>query len=188
MAKKRTRPVTPPMRDNPLDMGLVNSIGAEPSQRVIERAPEPRARPVPAEPETAIISREPKPSPAPVARPSTEIDRAAAQERIRRTPSNNGRELEKDTYQLKTRFSTLESEQIEVFRRSLEGRLGVKLKATQISRALWTLALRAEEELESIQAPALRRPSYGDPLGMAAFEDEIANYLLLALKRTKRQS
>ena len=187
MAKKRTRPVTPPMRDNPLDMGLVNSIGAEPSQRVADRAPEPRAQPAATETETILPRREPKRPVAPATRPPSGVDRAAAQERIRRAPSSNGRDLEKDTYQLKTRFSTLESEQIEAFRRSLEDRLGVKLKATQISRALWTLALRAEEELESVQAPQLRRPSYGDPLGMAAFEDEIANYLLTALKRTKRQ-
>jgi len=92
----------------------------------------------------------------------------------------------KDTHQIKTRFSEQEAEAIEAFRVSLEQRLGVKLRQSQITRALWTIMLRAEDDLDGVRAPELERPSYGDVWGMAAFEDAIAGYLHAAIKRAKR--
>jgi hypothetical protein len=113
------------------------------------------------------------------------VDRTVARH-VSEAPRRRGRDDAKDTHQLKTRFSPQEAEQIEDFRLGLERRLGVKLRGSQISRALWTLALRAEDELDNLRAPELDRPSYGDPLGMAAFEDVIAEYLLAAIKRARR--
>ena len=178
MPKKREREVV-----NPLNMDYVSAIGRPPSERPEQPAVEESAA-------TAVVT-ETKPAPpaadSPRRKPSRRMLPASGQASSRPVPDIRPRdEPEKDSYQLKTRFSPQEADHIEAFRLDLSDRLGVKLRGSQISRALWTLALRAEEALDEVRPPELRRPSYGDPLAMAAFEDAIAEYLLSALKRTRK--
>ncbi len=95
----------------------------------------------------------------------------------------------KATVHVKTRFSQAEAEQVERFARTLSSYLRSTVKGSEVTRALWTLAIRAEDELAEIasKAPKMDRPSYGDRLGMAEYEDAIADFLLLALKETRRR-
>ena len=88
---------------------------------------------------------------------------------------------------IKTRFTQAEAEQVERFARTISSYLGSTVKGSEVTRALWTLAIRAEDELAEIasKAPRMDRPSYGDRLGMAEYEDAIADFLLLALKQTR---
>lgn len=95
----------------------------------------------------------------------------------------------KAVVQIKARFSQAEAEQVERFARTISSYLRSTVKGSEVTRALWTLAIRAEDELAEIasKAPKMDRPSYGDRLGMAEYEDAIADFLLLALKETRRQ-
>jgi|GEM_PF-2894552 len=90
---------------------------------------------------------------------------------------------------VKTRFSQAEAEQIERFARTLSSYLHSTVKGSEVTRALWTLAIRSQDEFAEIagKAPKMDRPSYGDRLGMAEYEDAIADFLLLALKQTRRR-
>lgn len=91
--------------------------------------------------------------------------------------------------QIKARFSRSEAEELERFARTLSSYLRSTVKGSEVTRALWTLAIRSQDHLAEIasRAPRMDRPSYGDRLGMAQYEDAIADFLLLALKQTQRQ-
>ncbi len=88
---------------------------------------------------------------------------------------------------IKTKFSPLEAEANDEFTSSLRLMMGSKVTESHITRALWSLARMAGEELDAIadKAPKMRRPSHGDKIGTADYEDAIAKFLLKALKRTK---
>lgn len=103
--------------------------------------------------------------------------------------SHRARDKGKAIVHVKTRFSQAEAEQVERFARTISSYLRSTVKGSEVTRALWTLAIRAEDELASIasKAPKMDRPSYGDRLGMAEYEDAIADFLLLALKQTRRR-
>lgn len=60
-------------------------------------------------------------------------------------------------------------------------------QGSEVTRALWTLAVRSDDGLEDLvgRAPTLDRPSYGNRLAMAEYEDAIAEFLLAALKNTR---
>ena len=89
--------------------------------------------------------------------------------------------------QIKTRVSQSEAEEMERLTRTLSSYLGAKVNGSEETRALWTLAIRSQEEFAAVigRRSRLERPSTGDPLGMAQFEDSIADLLLLAMKRTR---
>jgi len=59
---------------------------------------------------------------------------------------------------------------------------------SHVSRAMWSLLRRAEDQVDKhmATAPQLTRPSNGDPIGLAQFEDSLANFLLTLLKDTPR--
>ena len=59
---------------------------------------------------------------------------------------------------------------------------------SHVNRAMWSLLRRAEEQLEKHRSntPQLSRPSNGDPIGLAQFEDTLADFLLTLLKDTPR--
>ncbi len=186
MAKKRTQKGTNRLGDetiiNPLNLDHVNAIGCPPKQplslstssdAVMEQELDQQVEHKPAPPMRQPISYD-------------RVSRSPERSVVNKSVSTSRGRQEKDAHQIKTRFTVQEAEHIDAFRAELSARLGVKLRGSQISRALWTLALRAEEELDNVRAPELRRPSYGDPLGMAAFEDAIAEYLLSAIKKTRR--
>ena len=88
---------------------------------------------------------------------------------------------------IKTKFSPLEAEANDEFTRGLKMMMGSKVTESHITRALWSLARMAGEELEAIadKAPRMKRPSHGDKIGTADYEDAIAKFILKALKRTK---
>ena len=89
--------------------------------------------------------------------------------------------------QIKTRVSRSEAEEMERLTRTLSSYLGTKVNGSEVTRALWSLAIRSQEEFAAVidRQDRLERPSTGDPLGMAQFEDAIADLLLLAMKRTR---
>lgn len=88
--------------------------------------------------------------------------------------------------QIKARVSQNEAEQIERLTRTLSAYVGTKINGSEITRALWSLAIRSQDELASVidHQSLPDRPSNGNPLRMAQFEDTIAELLLLAMKRT----
>lgn len=94
----------------------------------------------------------------------------------------------RSTVQVKARFSRDESEEIERLTRTLSSYLGTRVMGSEVTRALWTLVIRSQDEFASLsdKMPKLERPSYGNPIAMAEYEDAIAEFLLLALKQTRR--
>lgn len=90
-------------------------------------------------------------------------------------PRKRGRE----EVHVKTRCTREEAEAMERFTRTLSAYLKTTVKGSEVTRALWTLALRAEERIAEVahKAPSMDRPSYGDRMGRAEFEDAIAEFL-----------
>lgn len=95
-------------------------------------------------------------------------------------PRKRGRE----EVHVKTRCTREEAEAMERFTRTLSAYLKTTVKGSEVTRALWTLALRAEERLAEVahKAPSMDRPSYGDRMGRAEFEDGIAEFLQRVLR------
>jgi len=73
------------------------------------------------------------------------------------------------------------------FRAQLAGLVGCKVAESHITRALWSLARQAGENIDELKgsAPTLKRPSKGDIMGEAEFEDRLASLILKGLKRVK---
>lgn len=96
------------------------------------------------------------------------------------TPKKRGR----DEVHIKARFSRKEAEAIERFTRTMSAYMQTKVMGSEVTRALWTLALRAEERIAEVsqKAPGMERPSYGDRMAMAEFEDGIAEFVLQVLR------
>lgn len=90
--------------------------------------------------------------------------------------------------QVKTRFTPEDAEEIKRFVRTLSSYLQTTVMRAEVTRALWTLALRSQDQLAELaaKAPDVDRPSNGDRLAMAQYEDAIAEFLLMALKKTPR--
>ena len=69
---------------------------------------------------------------------------------------------------------------------TISAAFGSKVNYSQVTRALWSVLAGAEDAIraESKRAPNLRVPSKGDHVGMAEYEDAIADFLAMALKRS----
>jgi len=136
----------------------------------------------------AIVARV---EPTTVAAPSPSEQAADAEhqpEEVTRNPTKLAPRRKRETkVQIKTRVSQSEAEEMERLTRTLSSYLGAKVNASQVTRALWTLAICSQEEFAAVidRRDRLERPSTGDPLGMAQFEDAVADLLLLAMKRTR---
>lgn len=78
-----------------------------------------------------------------------------------------------------------ESERIDSVLDAISVAFGSKVSYSQASRALWTVMMFAEEAMAASprRGEPLRRPSKGDAIGMAEYEEAIADYLRVALKR-----
>ncbi len=184
MPKKRT---TPPV--NPLKQDLVASVVAEP-------APTPKARQAEALPE---------PPPQKAQEPPRAIERPAAGEgsRRRRSPANgrgsgaqksgrrgpqsekrNTKWTEKDV-QLKARVRQAD---LEVIRAMVE-RLGEKTDSNpseaNVARALWSLFMLIDEELDDLPPTSLHKPGYADKRKTAIYEDELAKILLKCFRKVR---
>lgn len=101
-------------------------------------------------------------------------------------PQRRGRR----TVTMKTRFPAEEAEENARLVRQLAdlfGREESKLTESHVTRAIWTLVRRAEDEYDALadKAPPLRRAAHGDHLATAAYEDALADFLLAAIKRVK---
>ena len=101
-------------------------------------------------------------------------------------PAHRRQPKTKDTLQIKTRVTAQEADAIDELRMKLELKIGAKLMGSEIMRALLMILLRVDDELDTVRAPEMVRPSYGDSMSLAEFEDEIAAYLLALIKRTRR--
>lgn len=93
----------------------------------------------------------------------------------------------KATVQIKTRFPREEAEEVDRFTRTLSSYLNTTVKGSEITRALWRLAIQSGDGLADLasRVPKLDRPSNGDRLAMAEYEDAVAEFLLLAMKNTR---
>lgn len=62
---------------------------------------------------------------------------------------------------------------------------GSKVTESDITRALWSLVRRAESAMIGLKAkaPKMVRPANGDWVGKAEYDDEIARFLHLAIKK-----
>ena len=167
MAKRRERPAT-----NPLLKDRVAAI-------VAPRGPEANS---------AVEHTSPtEPAAAEIARQSAAETEGSAEGGVPSPIELVPRRKRETKVQIKARVSRSEAEDMERLTRTLSSYLGVKVNGSEVTRALWTLAIRSQEEFAAVidRRDRLERPSTGDPLGMAQFEDVIADLLLLALKRTQ---
>ena len=61
-----------------------------------------------------------------------------------------------------------------------------KVSYSQVSRAIWSVLAGAEDAIRAgaRRAPKLKVPSKGDHVGMAEYEEALADFLITALKRS----
>lgn len=78
-----------------------------------------------------------------------------------------------------------ESDRIEATLDSISHAFGSKVSYAQASRAMWSVLAIAEEAMAANprRGEPLRRPSKGDAVGMAEYEEAVCDYLRTALKR-----
>ena len=60
---------------------------------------------------------------------------------------------------------------------------------SHINRAMWVIIRRAQDKIEQRKkhTPKLIRPSNGNPIELAKFEDSLADYLLTIFKEVPRR-
>ena len=137
---------------------------------------------------TAIVARVESTAVASPPPPEQAADAEHPPEEGTRNPTELAPRRKRETkVQIKTRVSQSEAEEMERLTRTLSSYLGAKVNGSEVTRALWTLAIKSQEEFAAVidRRSRLERPSTGDPLGMAQFEDEITNILHRAILRTK---
>ena len=90
----------------------------------------------------------------------------------------------------KVLFTVAEQKENDVVIRRLAEAIGAgTLGWSHVNRALWSLLRRSNELIERGRpvAPRLTRPSNGNPIELARFEDALAQYLLALFKDLPRQ-
>jgi len=89
----------------------------------------------------------------------------------------------------KVLFTVMEQKENDAVVRQLGEAIGAQtLGWSHVNRALWSLLRRAQDQIEQRRslAPQLVRPSNGNPIEMAKFEDTLAQYLLALFKDMPR--
>ena len=89
----------------------------------------------------------------------------------------------------KVLFTVVEQKENDLVVQQIREAIGAEtLGWSHINRAMWSLLRRAQDQLEKHQnqAPKLVRPSNGNPLELAKFEDSLADYLLTLFKEMPR--
>lgn len=172
MAKRRHTPA-----ENPLKRDLAASIAKRPTPSPAPSTVEPEATPpTQAESSVDVSVAAPAEPPASTPRPPQPKKRAEWNSSSKVT--------------MKTRFIPEEAKENADLTNVL-GRLmgGSKVSESHVTRALWSLARRAEESMNehAAKAPKMPRPSHGDRLATGEYEDAIADFILLALKRTRKE-
>ena len=90
----------------------------------------------------------------------------------------------------KVLFTVAEQKENDAVIRRLADATGAEtLGWSHVNRALWSLLRRAQDLIEQRRpaAPRLARPSNGNPIELARFEDLLAQYLLALFKDVPRQ-
>lgn len=90
----------------------------------------------------------------------------------------------------KVLFTVAEQKENDAVMRELAEAIGAQtLGWSHVNRALWSLLRRAQDQIETRRssAPHLMRPSNGNPIELAKFEDDLAQYLLALFKDVPRQ-
>lgn len=79
-----------------------------------------------------------------------------------------------------------EAQLIEAMTGVISDAFGSKVTYSQISRALWAIVAGAEDSIRagSRRAPNLAVPSKGNHIAMAEYEEALADFLTVALKRS----
>ncbi len=91
----------------------------------------------------------------------------------------------------KVLFTVLEQAENDSVVRQLGAAIGTDtLGWSHVNRALWSLLRRAQDHIGERRslAPKLTRPSNGNPIEMARFEDALSEYLLALFKDMPRNS
>ncbi len=129
----------------------------------------------------------------------TDVDRESHQTRAVgegrrpsiREPRRSGRPQSRSTTRVmsvnrKMMISEDEADRMDETMGTISAAFGSKVNYSQVTRALWSVLAGAEDAIraESKRAPNLRVPSKGDHVGMAEYEDAIADFLAMALKRS----
>lgn len=86
----------------------------------------------------------------------------------------------------KMMVSEAEAERMDETMGLISASFGSNVNYSQVTRALWSVLAGAEDSIraESKRASNLRVPSKGDRIGMAEYEEAIADFLAMALKRS----
>ncbi len=79
-----------------------------------------------------------------------------------------------------------EAERIEQTTSLISASFGSKVNFSQVSRAAWSILAGTEDAIKAgaRRAPRLKVPSKGDHVGMAEYEEALADFLATALKRS----
>lgn len=123
----------------------------------------------------AKVEAKPKPSPKPKERESE-----------RRRPSGK-KASTGDSRAKRMMVSTEEERTIDDLIIQIGAAVGTKVQFAQVARAMWALLLEAEEGLERVPGPKLRRPANGDLEALAEFEAALASYLLEVFRKAPRR-
>lgn len=173
MAKKRTTPAV-----NPLKQDLVASVVAEPAAPA---RPRPAPTPVQEEERTTVGEGAGR-------KTNRKNGRAGRQNRRRRSPQQkkqNTKWTEPDKVQLKARVSDEDAELI----RAMVARLGEKTRSNpseaNVARALWSLFMLIEDELDELPVTPLYKPGYADKVRTGIYEDGLAKLILKSLRKLR---
>lgn len=161
MAKRRERPV-----ENPLRRDLISAVTGPASPA----------------PSSSSVAEEDAPEPVGQGRVERPTPRAK-----RKRPYEPGAGAMTEI--MKTRFVPGEHEDNARLAHVVGSLVGCRVDPSHVTRALWSLVRRAEEEMVELspKAPRLKRPAYGDRLGVGEYEDALANFILAALKRIRKE-
>lgn len=162
-----------PVRSRLAAMAASPPVSAPPPVREAEQAPEepPAAERPYGDPEGRAVGGVQRPVEREPRRPSRPLSRSAS-----RIMSVNR----------KIMVSEAEAERMEETMAAISAAFGSKVNYSQVTRAVWSILAGAEDAIraESKRAPNLRVPSKGDHIAMAEYEEAVADFLAMALKRS----
>ena len=144
-------------------------------------APVPKREAEPAKPEPAVVQK--RPPVAPKTQNGHAVQISESIEVPRRKPVSKPKAM---TVNRKFLVTPQEAEQMEETLRVISSAFGSKVTYSQVSRAMWTILAGVDEGLRAAgrRAPQRSVPSTGDALGMAEYEEAVADFLGKALKRS----
>lgn len=70
--------------------------------------------------------------------------------------------------------------------RTMSSCVGAKVTFAAASRAIWSMIVDIEDDLERFDAPQLEKPAHADAVANADFEDQLRGFLLEVIQKSKR--